>query len=78
MASSAFSTAERALRIKRRSFSKEFAAILDEVKSEVGLSKESFYKKKIYFEQHWNEIVTSAENCIGLIDNEDEYKDEQT
>ena len=46
MASSAFSAAERALHIKRRSFSKEITVILDEAKLEAGISKESFDEKK--------------------------------
>ena len=76
MASLAFTTAERAMRVKRRNFSKEIAAILDEVKSEASLSKESFDEKKVYFEQHWDEIVTSTEGCINLFDDGDDDKDE--
>ena len=49
MASSAFYTAKRALRVKRRNFFKEITAILDEAKSEAGLSKEGFEEKKRLF-----------------------------
>ena len=45
MALSAFSTAERALRAKRRTFSEELTVGSDEAKSEVGLSKEGFERK---------------------------------
>ena len=77
MASSAFSTTERALHIKRRNFSKELTVILNETKSEAGLNKESFDEKKVYFEQHWEEIVTSTEGCINLIDDGDDDKGKQ-
>ena len=77
MASSAFSTAERALRVKRRSFSNEITAVINEVKSEVGLSKECFYEKKIDFEQHWGEVVTATEGWVGLLDDGDDDKDDQ-
>ena len=50
---------------------------MDEAKSEAGLSKESFDKKKVHIEQHWDEIVTSTEGCIKLIDDGDDDKDEQ-
>ena len=77
LASSAFFAAERALLVKRRSFCKEIVtAILDEAKSEAGLGKESFDEKKVYFEQHWDEIVTSTEDSIRLIDDEDEQTHE--
>ena len=46
MSLTAFSTAERALRVKRRNFSKEINAILDESKSEAGLHKAAFDKKR--------------------------------
>ena len=46
MALAAFSTADRALFVKRRKFSKEITVILDETKSEVGLNKESFDEKR--------------------------------
>ena len=34
-------------------------------------------KKRVYFEEHWNEIVTSTEDCIKLIDVGDDGRDEQ-
>ena len=77
MASLAFFTAERALWVKRRSFCKEITTNIDEAKSEAGLSKESFDKKKVHFEQHWDEIVTTTEGCIGLLDDGEEDKEEQ-
>ena len=69
MASEAFATANRALRAKRRAFSKES---LKDARSEVGLSKEAFIEKKAYFEQCWKEIMTSTNDCINLIDDGEE------
>ena len=77
MASSSFSIVERALRIKRRNFSKEINTAINEAKSEAGLSKESFDEKKVLFEQHWDDIVSATEGCIKLLDNGDEDEEEQ-
>ena len=65
------------MHVNRRNFSKEINVILNEAKSEAGLNKEIFDEKKVYFEQHWEEIVTSTEECINLIDDGDEDKGEQ-
>ena len=61
MESSAFSVAERALRIKRRNFSKEILAVINEAKSEAGLTKDVFDEKKVLFEQHWDDVVSAME-----------------
>ena len=75
MTSPAFSVADRALRAKRRAFSNELTAVLNEAKSEAGLNKKAF-EEKGYFEQNWAEIVTSTEDCIKLIDDGDENGEE--
>ena len=75
--SQAFAVANRALRIKRRTFSNELTAVLNEANSETGLSKEAFKEKKDYFEHNWNEIVTSTEDCVNLIDDGEEHRDDQ-
>ena len=74
----AFSMAERPLHVKRRNFSKDMKAILNKARSEACLNMVVFDEKKIYFEEHWEEIVTSTEGCINLIDDGDDDKDEQT
>ena len=51
--------------------------VLNEAKSEVGLKKEVFEEKRGYFEQNRTEIVTSTEDCIKLIDDGDENREEQ-
>ena len=77
MTSEVFSTANRALPVKRRAFSKEVTAALNDARTEVGLSKEAFNEKRTYLEHIWEEIVTSAEDCIHLIDDREEQGDEQ-
>ena len=78
MTSQTFSIADRASQIlKRRAFSNEFTAVLNEAKSETGLSKEAFKEKKEYFEHNWTEIVTSTVDCINLIDDGDEHGDDE-
>ena len=77
MASSAFSVADSALRAKRRAFSNELTAVMNKAKSEAGLSKEGFEERQGYFEQNWTEIVTSTEDCVKLIDDGDDDRDEQ-
>ena len=42
-----------------------------------GISKEAFNKKEDYFDYTWHEIVTSMEDCIGLIDDGEEQGNEQ-
>ena len=69
---------ERALRAKRRSFSNDLTAILDEANSESSLTKERFDEKKAHFERNWDEIVNSTEGCIKLIDDGEDEKDEHT
>ena len=49
MSSQAFSAADRALRVKRRAFSGEIFAVLNEAESEAGLKEETFVKKKGLF-----------------------------
>ena len=77
MSSAAFSAANRALRAKRRIFSRELTAALDDAKFDSGLSLETFKEKENYFERTWDEIVTSTEDCINLIDDGEDQKDEQ-
>ena len=72
MVSEAFATANRALRAKRRAFSKEITESLKDARSEVWWSKEAFIEKKVYFEQCWDEIVTSTSDCINLVNDEEE------
>ena len=72
MSSTAFSIGNRALRAKRRTFSKDLIAALDDVKSNFGLTKEAFNEKKDYFESAWEEIVTSTEDCVNLIDDRED------
>ena len=57
MSSTTFSIANRVLRAKRRTFSRELTAALKDAKSEFGLTKEAFNDKKDYFESAWEEIV---------------------
>ena len=49
MASEAFATANRPLRLKRRAFSRELTSFMDDARSEKGVSKEAFNKKKGLF-----------------------------
>ena len=79
MSSTPFATSERALRLKRRSFSKEINEILNESKSDVGLSKANFENKKDYFNEHWENIVTgtSKEDCIIMLDDDYENKEKE-
>ena len=46
MTSEAFATANRALRVKRRTFLREVTAALNYARSEIGLSKDAFNKKR--------------------------------
>ena len=46
MASESFAIASRALRLKRRSFSKEITDLLKDARSDEGLSKEPLRKKR--------------------------------
>ena len=73
----AFSIANRALRVKRRTFSKEITAALNDARSEFGLTKEAFNEKRVYLEHHWEEVVTSPEDCIHLVDDEEEQEEEK-
>ena len=45
----------------------------------IGLNKAEFAEKKVYFNEHWNDIVTSTEGCISIIDDDfdDNDKEEQ-
>ena len=72
MASEAFAIASRALRSKRRAFSNEITSFLNDASSEEGVSKEVFNEKNTYFEQCWEEIVTSTNDCVGLVDDVEE------
>ena len=67
MSLTAFSTVERALRVKRRIFSKEINTILDESKSEAGFNKATFDETKVYFEEHWDEIVILRKIVLNLL-----------
>ena len=67
-----FSGAKRALRVKRRTLSKEITDILKDALSAEGISKEVFDEKRVYIEQCMGEIVTSKNDCIGLIDDVEE------
>ena len=76
MASEAFSTANRALRVKRRAFSREITSFLNDAWSGEGVSKEVFNEKKGYFENIWEEIVTATDSCINLLDDEEDERGE--
>ena len=76
MSSTAYSVANRALRAKRRAFSKELTVALSDAKSETGLNIEAFKKKEDHFECNWTEIVTPTEDCINLIDDGEKQGDE--
>ena len=56
---------------KGEAFQKKINEILDELESDTGLSKADFDNKKDYFNEHWKEIVTSTENCIDILDDDD-------
>ena len=60
------------MHLKRRSFSKEITDILKDARSDEGISKEAFDDKRVYIEQCWGEIVTSTNDCIGLVDDMEE------
>ena len=75
MSSMPFTTAERASRLKRRCFAKGIKAILDELKSDGGLSKTDFENKKEYFSETYENVVTSTEGCIKMLD--DDYGDKE-
>ena len=77
MSSTAFSVACRALCTKRKTFSKELTTALNDDRSEFGLNNEILTRKKDYFGYTWDEIVTSTEDCIGLIDDGEEQGEEQ-
>ena len=77
MDTSAFLVAERALCIKRRNLSKEISAVIDEVKSEAGLTKNLCDEKKVLFDQRWDDVVSATEGCIKLLDDGDEEKKKQ-
>ena len=77
MSSTPFATAERALRLTRRCFSKEIKAILDESKSDDGLSKTDFENKKEYFNETCGNVVTSTKGCIKIFDDDYEDKEEE-
>ena len=72
MASEAFLTANRALRLKRRAFSREITSFLNDAWSNEGVSKEVFNEKKGYFENTWEEIVTAAGSYINLLDDRED------
>ena len=74
MSSTAFITTERALHLKRWNFAKEIKEILDVSVTEIGLNKTAFEDKKVYFNEHWEDIVASTEDCFNMIDYD---KDEQ-
>ena len=75
MASEAFTVAIRALRLKRRSFSKEVTGLLKDARSDEGFSKEAFNERKDYIEQCWGEIVASTSDCVGLVDDGEEKEE---
>ena len=64
---SAFSVADRALRLKRRNLFKEISVAINEAKSEAGLTKEAFNDKKILFEQHWSKFVSDTEGVYKIV-----------
>ena len=76
MASEAFSSSNRVLRVKRRAFSREITSFLNDVRSGVGVSKEAFNEKRDYFENIWEEIVATTEGCINLVDDGDDEGEE--
>ena len=47
MDSESFKVAIRALRVKRRAFAGEIPSLIRDAQSDEGLSKETFYEKKI-------------------------------
>ena len=56
MASESFAIASRALRLKRRSFSKEITDSFKDARSDEGLSKEAVNEKLAYIEQWWGKL----------------------
>ena len=76
MTSEAFSNVNRVLRVKRRAFSREVTTFLSYARSGVGVSKEAFNEKRVYFEHIWEEIVTATEGCINLVDDEEDQGEE--
>ena len=75
MASESFSTANRALRAQTRAFKKELSEFLSDASSQE-ISKEIVDKKREYFETLWVEVVVSNNDCISLLDNDDDHERE--
>ena len=75
MISPAFVMPNRALRMQRRAFLKELTEFLSDASTEV-ISKEIFDGKKEYFEKLWDEIVVSHNDCISLLDEDDDNEKE--
>ena len=69
-----FETASRALRLKRRAFSNEITAFLQSAKSDTPPAITEFRERQIHFKNLWDNVVTSTEDCIKLI-HEDEDSD---
>ena len=53
------------------------SAAINEAKSEAGLTKEAFNDKKVLFEQHWSEVISDTEGCMKLLDDGEDYKEEE-
>ena len=66
--SNAFAVASSALRVKRRTLSKELSAFLQLAVSDSPPTLEAFNERKEYFENLWETVVTTTKECLDLID----------
>ena len=69
--SSPFATAVRKLRAKR-SFNNELQSVLNMSKSPDSLSKEDFLKNKAHLETLWQDVVTTMQECVKMVDEDDD------
>ena len=72
-----FGTASRALRLKRRAFSNEITAFLQSAKSDTPPAITEFRERQVYFAKLWDNVVTSTEDCIKLIHEDEDLDGEE-
>ena len=69
-----FQTAASGLRAKRRALSKGLSEYIRLIKDEGLPTIEAFKVKRNQFENEWNDVVKANDNCLSLLNAEDDQE----
>ena len=69
-----FQAAASGLRAKRRALSKGLSEYIQAIKEEGLPTIEAFRIKRDQFEKEWNDVVKANNNCLSLLNAEDEQE----